>query len=238
MSKKILSPKGRRSIPNELLQFGRHLVYSEGTKTEPNYVENIKGLIAKKYNCRQNDIEIINANRDKSYSTIGLVNVMKDDVKRRLSNDEVINHVWVFFDKDDFEFQAYKDAINALNNLNDSEDTNEDSFKYNKKDGISYHACYSNESFELWLLSYFSLYSSILNRNDYITKLNEKIKKYDKTKKYDKNIKNIHDLLVNCGGTIENAINNAEKLTNNNGIDNPSTTVYIFAKYFLAYMKQ
>ena len=62
---KIIKPKGRRSIPDELMQFGRHLVYSEGTKTEPNYVESIKDEIATKYKCDINAIEIIIGNKDK-----------------------------------------------------------------------------------------------------------------------------------------------------------------------------
>ena len=66
---KIIKPKGRRSIPDELMQFGRHLVYSEGTKTEPNYVESIKDEIATKYKCDINAIEIIIGNKDKSYNT-------------------------------------------------------------------------------------------------------------------------------------------------------------------------
>ena len=236
MSKKSLTPKGRKSLPTELLQFGRHLIYSEGIKTEPKYVENIKKLIASKYNCKPNDIEIINANGDQSYSTIGLVNVMKSDVKKRLKSGENINHVWVFFDKDEFEVQAFNEAIFSIENLNDSKDLNDDSFKYNTQDGISYHACYSNESFELWLLLYFNYCESKLNRSDYVYKLNEIIKKYDKSMSYEKNANNIHDLLIKCGGNIENAIKNANKLTEINGWDNPSTTVYLFAEYFKPYM--
>lgn len=30
----MLRPKGRNSLSFELLQFGRHLVYAEGTKTD------------------------------------------------------------------------------------------------------------------------------------------------------------------------------------------------------------
>ena len=41
-------PKGRRAIQDELVQFGRHLVYSEGTRTEPFYVDNIREKIADK----------------------------------------------------------------------------------------------------------------------------------------------------------------------------------------------
>lgn len=37
-------PYGRRNLPTPtvLISFGRHLVYAEGTKTEPLYVEDLK----------------------------------------------------------------------------------------------------------------------------------------------------------------------------------------------------
>ena len=96
-------PKCRRFIPDELLSFGRHIVYSEGTKSEPNYVKSIKKEIADKYNCAPNLIEIINGNSDLSYSTIGLIKFAEKDIKDRIENREKINHVWLFFDKDDFK---------------------------------------------------------------------------------------------------------------------------------------
>ena len=46
---KTFRPKGRSNLPKELLNFGRNLVYSEGTTSEPNYVENIKESISSKY---------------------------------------------------------------------------------------------------------------------------------------------------------------------------------------------
>lgn len=56
---KTFKPKGRSNLPKELLNFGRNLVYSEGTTSEPNYVENIKESISTKYKCNPNIIDII-----------------------------------------------------------------------------------------------------------------------------------------------------------------------------------
>lgn len=79
-----LSPKGRRKIPDVLMNFGRHLVYSEGTKSEPNYIESIKKAISKKYDCEPNDINIVCANGEKSYNTTGLIKFVESDVKNDL----------------------------------------------------------------------------------------------------------------------------------------------------------
>ena len=84
-NKKFKGPTGRKNLPDQLLQFGKHLVYSEGTKTEPYYVNDIKNCISKKYNCQPNEITIISVNEDgKSYNTTGLVSYAQNNVEKRL----------------------------------------------------------------------------------------------------------------------------------------------------------
>lgn len=228
-------PKGRSSLPKELLQFGRHLVYSEGTETEPNYVDNIKRCIAKKYNCRQNDIELVpTAKEEKSYNTMSLVKFAINDVDRRVKQGEQINGVWIMFDKDDFP--DFMQAHNTILQMNDSTSYNDDGFKYNTKTSIAWHSCWSNESFELWLCLYFSYYSSANTRKDYITHLEKNTALKDIGFKYKKNQNNIHDIIVENGGSLKFAIKNAKKLEKQNGQNNPSTGVYLFAEYFMPYM--
>lgn len=135
MSKSFL-PKGRSSLPQELLQFGRHLVYAEGIKTEPLYIESIKKEIADKYNCQQNDIEIISINDGKTHNTVYLVDYALEDVKKRLGIEQ-IDHVWIFFDKDDFPLENFKKANEKIKRLNNSKIKNNDGFKYNTETNIS-----------------------------------------------------------------------------------------------------
>lgn len=231
-------PKGRRNIPDELLQFGRHLVYSEGTRTEPLYIESIKKEIASKYNCQINDIELIIATKDESFNTIGLIKYGVEDVKKRLEKGEIINHVWFFFDKDDFPKKDFNDACLFEEKANNSKGLNNDGFKYDKETQISYHCCWSNEAFALWLLLYFSYIDSSLNRKDYIKKLEEHnlLKKINF--KYTKVSSDIHQVISKAGGSIQNAIKYAKKLVDMNNNQNPSTTVYVFAEYFYAYMNK
>lgn len=231
-----LYPRGRRAIPDELQQFGRHIVYAEGIRTEPKYIESIKKEIAAKYNRKPNEIEIVIGNEDKSFNTIGLINYGLKDIAKRLNRQEVINHVWFFFDKDDFEKDDYNRACNREKELNNSDDLNSDDFKYNKETGISYHMCYSNEAFELWFLLYFEYVDSQLTRNNYIEMLNNNPKLKQLGFKYEKTKDDMHQILKKAGGSIERAIKFAEKLTKENGTSNPSCKVYEFANYFLHYM--
>ena len=235
MSKKIILPRGRKSLPEELYRFGRHLVYSEGTETEPNYIESIKDNIAKKYMVAPNDIEIIYAN-NASNNTIHLVNDAKKDVKKRIKNGETIDHVWIFFDKDDFPIEDFNEANNTLKKMNNSSFKNQEGFKYDKKTGITWHSCYSNEAFELWLCLYFDYIQSALDRHQLIEHLNNVPNLKQSGFVYSKTQKNIHDIFIKNGGSLDKAIKFAEKLKSND-TNNPSTNVDEFASYFKPYMK-
>ena len=232
-------PKGRSNLPDELLKFGRNLVYSEGTKTEPYYIDNIKKCIAKKYSCQPNEISIIPVNKDKknSVDTIRLAKRAIKDVERRIKKNEKIDNVWVFFDKDDFEDEDFLDAISTINNKNNSTTVNNNGFKYNTDTEIAWHACWSNEAFELWLCLYFNYDESRHSRDEYIDILNnnEKLKKIGFV--YKKSKKEIHDILTSVGGKIENAIKFSKRLNEKNNYDNPSTNVCEFASFFVAYME-
>lgn len=228
-------PRGRGSIPKELMAFGKHLVYMEGTATEPLYVKDIKGNIARKYNCNINDIDIIPASdKNKTYHTVELVKYAKRDVNNRLKKGEQINHVWIFFDKD--SFTDFNDAHKLIIKQNNSKDKNQEGFSYNKETEISWHSCWSNECFELWLWLYYDYTESALSRDNY----KEKLEKQKELKAigfiYEKNLENIHSLLSSHGGDVRRAIRNAKKLEEGNGQNNPSTGVYLFMEYFLPYM--
>lgn len=234
-------PKGRASLPEELKHFGVHLVYSEGTETEPNYVNNIKANIAQKYDKLPSEIQIIQDDSNKSRHTVELANYAYEDVVKRKNQGQKIDHVWIFFDKDDFDdFQNAYDMICRLNDsdkLGDSNKYNSDGLLYNIATGATWHACWSNQCFELWLCLYFSYYTSANNRDAYRHHL-ERIPKLKKQSfKYEKNIKCIHDILIRNGGSLSNAISYAKKLFDSNGTGEPSTGVYLFAEYFKNYLQ-
>jgi len=231
----LIRPKGRRGIPDALIGMGKHIIYSEGTKTEPNYVDSIKKSIANKYNVLPNEIDIVIV-KDKSYSTLGLVKYVEKDIKEKLKSIN-IDHVWIFFDKDDFEADDFSNAISKIESKNNSKSLSAFNLKTDKNN-ITWHACYSNESFELWYLLYFNYIDTALSRQNYIDMLkkNEELKRIDFN--YSKNENNLHEILTRAGGSITNAIKNAKRIKEKNGYENPSTNVCEFAEFFKPYLNE
>lgn len=142
-----------------------------------------------------------------------------------------------FFDKDDFPQQNFDNAIKAINNKN--KDCNKLRNNYDMpcdEFGTIWHACYSNECFEIWPLLHFEYLNTGINRDAYIDKINKHI--LDKTfGVYSKNNKNIHDLLVLNGGSLETAIKYSKKLKSLHHAGNPSTGIFEFAERFKLYIE-
>lgn len=233
---KGFQPKGRRSLPTELMQMGKHLVYSEGTKTEPHYVKNIKKNIAQKYNRQPNEILLIPVCDDKTRHTVNLVDYAIQDVQKKLEKGETVHHAWILFDKDDFA--DFEEAHNRINALNDSKNRNPDGFLYNRETGVAWHSCWSNACFELWLCLYFDYCNVPLDRNDYGKVLEDRPSLKKIGFRYEKNAENIHDVLTKNGGSLKNAIKYAKKLEKENGVGDPSTGMHLFAAYFQPYMNR
>lgn len=222
----INRPRGRRNIPNVLLSFGRHLVYAEGTKTEPLYVEDLKAFASEELSVSKDDIEIVSVKAAKSKHTIDLVKYAIEDVKKRKKKSETITDVWVFYDKDDFE--DFDEAFRLIKEQgkNDSD--------------IAWHACWSNECFEVWVYHYFENLQTAMSRKNYIDKINGFLKEKGCRKKYKKNMEGLHHFLTVYGGSIEKATKWMKKKDEDSKSDkkpNPSSGIYQFAEFILAYIK-
>ena len=216
-------PFGRKSIPKVLLPFGRHLVYAEGTKTEPLYVEDLRVLVSEELNVTKEDVEIISVKMNKSQHTVDLVNYAIKDVENRKRKSEIINNVWVFYDKDDYE-----DFDKAYRLIKEQD----------KRDGdIDWKACWSNECFEVWVYHYFENLETPIKREQYIKKINYFLKKHKCPKEYKKNMEGLHHLLSQYGGDIRKAT----LLMKNKDVasdfkPNPSSGIYQFAEFVLTYI--
>lgn len=149
--------------------------------------------------------ELINTQKPKSVSieiqgegknTVSLVE-RTIELKNRALPD--YTQVWCVFDKDDFA--QFDQAINLA-----------------EQHGIC--VAYSNESFELWYLLHFIYCDSALSRTQYIEKL-EHILNIE----YDKASTEMYEILEQQGDQVQ-AIKWAEKLVEQNQMENPSTTVY------------
>ena len=216
-------PCGRRNIPTILIPFGRHLVYAEGTKTEPLYVEDLKVFVSEELKVAKEDIEIIPVKMSKSQHTVDLVEYAIKDVEKRKKKQEVITNVWVFYDKDE-----YKDFDKAYRLIREQDEL----------DGnIDWKACWSNECFEVWVYHYFENLESQLTRDQYIKKINIFLKNHRCKEVYAKNRKDLHHFLSQYGGDIRKAT----QLMKNKDVDsdikpNPSSGIYQFAEFILAYI--
>lgn len=205
------------------MSFGRHLIYAEGTKTEPLYVEDLRLFVSEQLEVSKEDLEIVPVKMKKSQHTVDLVNYAISDVKKRLMNHETIDYVWIFYDKDDYQDfnEAYKLIIDQ-NNINSD---------------VEWKACWSNECFEVWVYHYFENLETPISRDQYITKINAFLKKHGCREKYAKNRLDIHHFLSKNGGDIRKAMRlmkNKDVASDNK--PNPSSGIYQFAEFILAYI--
>lgn len=216
-------PRGRKDIPLILAPFGRHLVYAEGTKTEPLYVEDLKVLVSEKLKVKKEDIEIIPVKMNKSQHTVDLVEYAIKDVEKRKKKQEIITNVWIFYDKDD-----YKDFDKAYRLIKEQDELDAD---------IEWRACWSNECFEVWVYHYFENLETPIEREQYAKKINAFLKRNGCPKEYKKNIKDLHHFLTQYGGDIRKATQLMKNKDINSDIKpNPSSGIYQFAEFILAYI--
>ena len=219
----MIKLRGRGDIPKVLVSFGRHLVYAEGTKTEPLYVEDLKVFVSEQLNVAKDDIEIIPVKTSKSQHTVDLVRYAIKDVEERRRKQEFITNVWVFYDKDD-----YKDFDEAFRLIKEQDKLYAD---------IEWRACWSNECFEVWVYHYFENLETPIQRDDYIKKINYFLKRNGCKKGYSKNMKNLHHFLTENGGDIRKAVQFMKgKDVKSDSKPNPSSGIYQFAEFILTYI--
>lgn len=222
----------RNAIKKQLIGMGRHLVYSEGTKTEPYYVENISDYLPVDPSHR--DV-LIPKKYSKTKHTIELIKRAESDVKNQRNKGFSVDSVWILFDKDSFDdFDLACKLIEEKNTV-----LNDNGYLADKL-GTVWHCCYSNESFEIWPYLHFEDLTTPLSRDDYIEKIDTFIKSRGFNGHYLKNNKKPYDFLIANGGNMAKAIKYAKRKDAGLGKikTNPSTGLYEFAEFFSAYMNK
>lgn len=184
--------------PRKILP-GKHLFVTEGTKTEPNYLEGLINLISDRYGEDVKKQIIIYGEGD---NTLNLV--MKAEAYQHNAADD-FQHVWLIYDKDDFPADSFDNTISRCNALNKR-------FSSEGRD-ITFHALWSNECFELWLLLHFCYMDSNISREEYRQKLSEYLGRH-----YDKADRSIFEELR---PRLNDAIRNARKLIESYDADAP-----------------
>ncbi|MDD3531392.1 MAG: RloB family protein [Candidatus Pacebacteria bacterium] len=126
-------------------------IYSEGTKTEPNYFNAIKTELR----LQEVDIKVHGC----ADHTLPLVRWVIDR-KTEAGNSDEGTEWWVVFDKDAHD--GFDDAI-----------------KLARENGID--TAYSNECFELWFILHFDFLNTAIGRENYYSKLTKLLgTKYEK----------------------------------------------------------
>ena len=193
-----------------------HLIIRCGSRTEKNYFNNIAMIIKMNY-PKQTGINF----------DIEPDPVDPQKMAKHLSNRKDLSsyqHIWVVFDKDDFEKDNFDNAVQIVN-------------ERNKKNTKKFHALWSNECIELWFLLHFEYLNADITRNQYF----EKLGRYLGTS-YEKNDKDIAVKMMLAGGKLENAVKNANKLQKINSGNTPSnckpaTNVVEFFEFYKAYIQ-
>lgn len=232
-------PQTRESEKRKYLkQFGVHLFYAEGSKTEPKYVENMREVIKSRYRMSASEMIIIDSNSG-GRSTISLIKYVEKDIQVRLKKNEKIDHVWIFYDKDSFKKDDFDNAYNKITSKNSPKYLNDDDDPCDKNN-VRWHALWSNECFELWVLLHFSYCDSALDRSRYIPMINSHLSEKELDLIYEKNLTSLYQILEQHGN-ISNAIKYARRLNqeleNPKIKSNPSTGIYELIEYFYGYLK-
>ena len=177
----------------------RTIIYCEGTKTEPHYLQAIVNLIKEKYRQYAKD-ERIKLDQITIKGTARSGRSLYEYAIDKTAPDT--KKVWLVYDKDDFPAEDFNVTPILV-------------ATHNKKSNTEYHAIWSNECFELWLLLHFIPLESNLSRTEYRRKLKEN----DKLPGYKKSDTNIYDR-INDKTSI--AIENAKLLNKKHGNITPS----------------
>ena len=136
------------------------LIFSEGTRTEPNYFKSFK----------LNTVALLTIGTGRNtISLIRFIDRTVDNIIRRYAKDNSINvgdmdyRVWCVFDKDDFEDDNFNNSIRMA-------------------ESRGYYVAYSNEAFELWYVLHFDYLNTGVSRKQYCSILSDKLEhRYEKS---------------------------------------------------------
>lgn len=217
---KFVNKKKKRKV-EYLDEIEKILIFSEGTRTEPNYFDSFKDRINK--NAIFKDSVIVET-YGLGTDTIRVVNNAKEYVDTYHIRNA---HVWCVYDKDDFLDSDFNKADELCK-------------KYTN-DHIVFESAWSNQSIEYWFVLHFAYYTSDNDRLDYIAFLN-RIYKEKKLGKYEKPDENTY-LFLEKYGSPKQAIKNASKILTKHGSKKPSkcrpaTKVHLLVQELAKYLPE
>ena len=155
--------QGRRA------NYDRILIVSEGSKTEPNYFEEIRSTL------RLHTANVVVRPGELGTAPIQVVQYAKqlflEGDRHRNIQRLAFEQVFAVFDRDDHK--SYSNALNAAELLDGT-------LKNDNRQLIRFQAIPSVPSFELWLLLHFENIQSPIDRHEVLRRLKKHIPKYEK----------------------------------------------------------
>lgn len=155
----------------------RHLFVTEGTKTEPNYLNGMIDCICQK--C--------GAGARRQFRVIGegdnTLSLLEKAEKHQKNDADGFQHVWILYDKDDFPPDSFDNTVGRCEALNKR-------YVEESRD-LRFHAIWSNQCLELWFLLHYVYMDTDIDRAIYRKKLSEQIGRH-----YDKNDEFIFQTLL------------------------------------------
>ncbi len=188
------------------------VIFSEGTKTEPNYIKELADRVNTKYAKYSSKprIYVFGTGRN----TRGLYAYAKGKVKTDYPNAEI---VWLMFDKDDFPFDDFDNVIRSTQA---------------SRGHVKFKSAWSNECLEIWFMLHFNYHDTNNGREWYQKKLSQYL-----GFKYDKSYAGMFSLLED---KLEVAIRNAKRLIDNTlppSRNVPATNVYELVEELRNYLE-
>lgn len=168
------SPKIRqaRQLERKLgrrASYDRILIVSEGSKTEPNYFEEIRSTF------RLHTANVVVRPSELGTAPLQVVHYAKqlflEGDKHRKIQRLAFEKVFAVFDRDDHD--SYSDALNAAKSLDGK-------LRNDNRQVICFQAVPSIPSFELWLLLHFENVQSQIDRHEVLRRLKKHIPQYEK----------------------------------------------------------
>lgn len=199
-----------------------YLIVTEGKQTEPNYFKGLANNVRKTCSGGRIDVPSIEV-RGEGRSTVSLV---KEAGRINDLPENNYQHIWIVFDKDDFD--DFNDAIELAANY-------------------GFNVAWSNQSFEYWLYLHFDYLDTALDRTQICVKLSSIFKQNRiDPNGYRKNMPNIYELVTEHGN-VDDAIEHAKKRrrefeecfgSDSNRSDwDPCTTVDLLVDELNAYLR-
>lgn len=168
------SPKIRQAMQLERKQgrrasYDRILIVSEGSKTEPNYFNEIRSSF------RLHTANVVVRPSELGTAPLQVVHYAKqlflDGDRHRNIQRLAFEKVFAVFDRDDHE--SYSNALKTAESLDGK-------LRNDNKQVIRFQAVPSIPSFELWLLLHFENVQSQVDRHEVLRRLKKHISQYEK----------------------------------------------------------